>query len=113
MNAGVIASIKARYLNTQTEKAVKRIDKDLKNVYKVDTLTVMRILNRIWEGQALDSIRYCCKYTEESSNSVEILAAKEKSPFDRDAEALQTHLVCASDSSQRHQIDLDYLLNAA
>lgn len=113
MDAGVIASVKARYRSAQMERAVDLIDEDLTNVYKVDILTAMRILKRIWESLPSGNIRHCWEHTGVSPNCVKKLAPRQdESPADRDAEVLQTQVARARDTSQRHRIDVDQLLNA-
>lgn len=43
VNAGVVASVKTRYCSAQMERVVDSIDEDIRNIYKVDILSPMRI----------------------------------------------------------------------
>eukprot|EP00171_Calliarthron_tuberculosum_P006886 IDg6886t1 len=64
MDAGVIASIKVRYRTAQMERAVDLIDEDsgTSDVYKVDVLTAMKTLTRVWETIPSHIISNCWEH---------------------------------------------------
>lgn len=59
MDAGIIVSLKARYLKSQYERALDLIDAGEKNIYKLDQLTGMRSVQKIWEELPGGIIRNC------------------------------------------------------
>lgn len=69
LDAGIIASVMVRYLNIQMERAVDIIDENVQNIYKVDILSAMRALKRLWEDLPSEIIEECWRHTDICQNS--------------------------------------------
>lgn len=63
LDAGVIASFKARYRGRQMAKAIDRIESDEdvegNKAYKIDQLTAMQWIADLWDDTSATTIRRC------------------------------------------------------
>lgn len=68
MEAEVIASMTVRYRRMQIERAVDMVDKcdgiTCRRIYKVDVLTAMQALRRIWHDLLEITLANCWKHTK-------------------------------------------------
>ena len=96
MDAGVIASVKLRYRTFKMEPAVDLIDEteQAKDVYKVDVLTAMRALTRIWEEFPCDIISRCWAHTKLRPVSDKSIASSSNSAsLEAECTALQEQIL--------------------
>ena len=67
LDAGIIASFKARYRTRQIDEAIDRFDagEDVegRSVYKIDQLQAMKLSQEIWESTTAASIAHCWQKT--------------------------------------------------
>lgn len=63
LDAGIIAATKTRYRKWQYERALDCIDAAVNNIYKVDQLTAMKALRRIWKNIPQSILHNCWKHT--------------------------------------------------
>lgn len=61
--AGIIAAIKLRYRNFLLERALNLTDEDVVDIYKVEILTAMKALKRIWGVLSPSIIKNCLHFT--------------------------------------------------
>lgn len=63
-DAGIIASMKVRYRMFQMERALELCEEEVsKEIYKVDVLSAMLAMKRIWDDLPQSSISNCWKHT--------------------------------------------------
>lgn len=48
MDAGVITLLKVKYHKSQMERAINLIDDNIRGTYKINILSALRLLTRIW-----------------------------------------------------------------
>lgn len=63
LDAGIIAAMKTRYRVLQMERALDLVDENVRNIYKVDILTAMRWVKRVWNDLPSSVISNCWKHT--------------------------------------------------
>ena len=63
MVSGIIAALKKRYRRKKMERAVDLADENISNIYKVDILTAMKWIKRIWEDLPAAVITNCWTHT--------------------------------------------------
>ena len=109
MDAGVIASVKARYRSERMARAVDLTDENLADFYKVDILMAMRILRKIWNNLPSETIRNCWADTGLLSSSSEPSVCNEDAS-NEDLNALHSQIVIVAPATSR--IDISFLLNS-
>lgn len=59
MDAGVIASVRARHLSVQRARTMDFTNKNISDVHKFDILTAKKMLKNIWNDLPSETIKMC------------------------------------------------------
>ena len=59
LDSGINASFKIRYRKKQMERAVDLVDEDFKGIYKVNILTAISCMNKVWSEVPSSVIKNC------------------------------------------------------
>lgn len=62
-DAGIIASLKVRYRRYQMERAIDLVDEGISDIYRVDVLSAMLALQRIWKELPPSVMKNCWEHT--------------------------------------------------
>lgn len=115
MNAGVVAPVKVRYRSVQIERAVDRMDKNTRDVYRIVFLSAVLLLTRIWSAISKYSIEHCWKHTKKCPLHAEIQSsspAQETVCTSSDTERAKPGRKLFEDIFVRSRISTAALLNA-
>ena len=105
LDAGIIASVKTRYRRYQYERALDCLDANESNIYKLDQLTAMKAMRRIWDELPASVIEKCWNHTALVSAQVV------RDPAEKDMEGVRDAL--KELVPERARMCLDSILNPA
>lgn len=104
LDAGIIAALKVRYRKWQYERALDYMDAKVENIYKVDQLTSMKAMRRMWDDIPASVLKNCWHHTGLVMGTEEVQRVEDSTVAE--VLAAMSELV-----APRTQMDIDFITN--
>lgn len=108
MDAGIVAAVKLRFRKMHMERALDAIDESIKDIYKIDQLTAMRLIQTVWDELPAEVHIKCWKHT---GLLKEKLPPNAKTVAFKDKALGELKILVSQLTGEKNRIPLKQLLN--